>query len=221
VIPTQSSTNQNIFNLSTHCQPKTVLKRYESLDYPKTYLKTMEEGKAFAMNYPSPKAKKRKTTSNHWSIPLTAPAFTPLQEQQERDDLSPKDLEHLRQELYGLDTPPTIPEENELLLVKQMEVCIKDLSTESLENASSRLEAHEYCNTKAYYEALERCPDLVETETNPTMFLRATSYDVQVSFVRSLAGYSSTPLFNSWFCYPVDSSYSSGLSLESPQGHFR
>jgi hypothetical protein len=182
----------------------------------------MEKGKAFAMSTPyHPKAKKRKTTSTHWSIPLTAPAFTPLQEQQERDDLSRKDLEYLRQELYGLDTPLMVPEENERLLVKQLETCVKSFNTESLEQVSSRLEGHEYCDTKAYYEALECCPDLVETETNPKMFLRATNYDIEVSVVLVTDWLICNSSHSLDALVSIGSCYSSGLSLDSSQGNFR
>jgi hypothetical protein len=164
---------------------------------------------------------KHNSTSTHWSIPLTAPAFTPLQEQQERDELPRKDLEYLRQELYGLDTPLTVPEESVPVLVKRVQLFVKSLNTESSEPSSSRLEGHDYCDTKVYYEALERCPDLVEKETNPEMFLRATNYDIEVSTFWVIGGLIRSSTHFILVLVFKGSGYSSRLSLESAQGYFR
>jgi hypothetical protein len=130
----------------------------------------------------TPKAKRQKTAT-HWSIPLTAPAFTPIQEQEERDNLPEADREYLRQELYGQDQPLEIDEVEEQAILRQLEEYLTNFINEDVTatEEANTLSSHPYCDKTVYLEALERCPDIVEKETNPLMFLRATNYKVEVS----------------------------------------
>jgi hypothetical protein len=127
----------------------------------------------------SPAPKRRKTVT-HWSIPLTAPAFTPIQEQEERDNLPPREREYLRQELYGEDRPKHLNESSEQELVRQVDEYVEKYS-------DSEHGPGEHCDKTAYLEALERCPDLVEKETNTLMFLRGTNYNVETAAVRMMS----------------------------------
>jgi hypothetical protein len=101
-----------------------------------------------------------------WGVCLTAPAFTPIQEQEERDTLPPADHEYLRQELYGEDE---FMEETDAL------------AEESSLAVNSKIEEMEVSQKKDYIYALERCPDVVEKESNVPMFLRCENYDISVS----------------------------------------
>ncbi|KAG7345871.1 hypothetical protein IV203_004938 [Nitzschia inconspicua] len=127
--------------------------------------------------------RRSKTKPTHWSIPLTAPAFTPLQEQQERNELSHEDREYLRNELYGTEVPLNVSEDEEEELIRQFDECVKKLCNGSIEQTPRS----EYCDTRAYLEALEVCPDIVNQETYPIMFLRATNYDVEAAASRLMA----------------------------------
>ena len=139
---------------------------------------------------------KRQKTTTRWSIPLTAPEFTPIQEQEERDNLPEDEREYLRKELYGLDEPMELAREQEY--VKQfMEYVhsrvLNDINVNNNNNnheESSQGESdgcnqatgpkNEYCDKQAYLEALERCPDVLEQETSPLMFLKSENFDVKV-----------------------------------------
>jgi uncharacterized protein YabN with tetrapyrrole methylase and pyrophosphatase domain len=117
-----------------------------------------------------------------WGVCLTAPAFTPIQEQEERDALPPADREYLRQELYGEDTPCMEETETEALLAEEC-----DSSSRTLAAVHSKIEEMEDCQKKDYIYALERCPDVVEKETNVLMFLRCENYDISVSKASTVA----------------------------------
>lgn len=96
---------------------------------------------------------------------FTAPQITAGQEKSEREGVTKDERQRIESDLLG---PSTIVE-----------------TTDMIDSASSRLqEAMEKipdAKKRAYNEAMEVAPDLVEEESPPLAFMRAEDHDADVS----------------------------------------
>ena len=103
-----------------------------------------------------------------WSVSHSAPAFSPQEEQDEIDNLSPDEFKFIEDELHGarvfdyesFETPDQISKS-----LQQLDNCIRSHLPPSL--------------TTAYFEAIEKVPQIAQRETDPIMFLRTEHYDVE------------------------------------------
>lgn len=99
------------------------------------------------------------------SFSWSAPQFTKEDERRERESLTEDERSQIQADIFG--RGPTIRETSNLLADR----------TDRYHNALALLPASEKA---AYLIALERCPHLVRTETNPLLFLRADNYNAEV-----------------------------------------
>mmetsp|Transcript_88760 Transcript_88760/g.247022 ORF Transcript_88760/g.247022 Transcript_88760/m.247022 type:complete len:336 (-) Transcript_88760:305-1312(-) len=103
-----------------------------------------------------------------WSVSYSAPAFTPEEEQDEKDNLSPEEFQLIEDELHGkqvfdfdaFETPDQVSS-----FLDEFDRYIRNKLPPEL--------------TETYFEAMEKVPHLVQQETDPLMFLRAEFFDVE------------------------------------------
>ena len=119
----------------------------------------------YSSAFPSEEKSKVKRFIIMWGVPLTAPAFTPIQEQEERDSLPPNERTYLAEELYGRDQ-----------FLKEDD----DMITASIMAVQARIEEMDATEKADYVRAMEVVPELVQKETNVIMFLRCENYDIPV-----------------------------------------
>ena len=100
------------------------------------------------------------------SFSFTAPQFTNKQQEAEREKLSAEEREKIEADVYGVSVNTT--EETEELLEK------------SLAEFKEHFEALSDYDKTDYQEAVQRCPKLVETESDPLRFLRYDDFDAKV-----------------------------------------
>ena len=99
------------------------------------------------------------------SFSFTAPQFTEKQQEEERRGLSKEEHERIEADAYG--TALEIEETEELL-------------EKSLSEFKEHLEALSDYDKTDYQEALKRCPELVEKESDPIRFLRCEEFEAKV-----------------------------------------
>lgn len=108
-----------------------------------------------------------------WVVSYSAPGFSPEEEQNEKDNLSPEEHQMIEDELHGVpifdfdafETPDELPK-----ILEDFDDCIRNRLPKTL--------------TSTYLEALEKVPHLVQTETDPIMFLRTDHYNVEQAATR-------------------------------------
>ena len=97
----------------------------------------------------------------------SAPQFTAEDEQREREALTPSECEEIEHDICGIHQTPqheeSIDEEQ-----RRNKVC--DYVRECIAPSDKG----------AYLQALEQCPNLVEQETNPLLFLNAENNQIEV-----------------------------------------
>lgn len=99
---------------------------------------------------------------------FTAPRFTDEMKEAERKAMTEEERERIEAEMYGLATSAEEAKEE-----------TPEMVAEFLESFQSHLDSIEYKPT--YLEAIEKCPQILETESAPIRFLRAESFDAEVS----------------------------------------
>ena len=104
-----------------------------------------------------------------WRPSLTAPCFTKQNEQEERESLSPEEAKYLQSEITGIDDTFILDYET----THDIEHCVKEVEQYIDDNVGG-------VQKKEYLQALDKCPELVEKETNPIMFLRSENYNIEV-----------------------------------------
>ena len=104
------------------------------------------------------------------SFSFTAPQFTQRQQEAERRGLSEEERQRIEDDAYGTGTE--IVETEELL-------------EKSLAEFQEQLEVISDHEKTDYEAALERCPNLVETESAPIRFLRCEDFEAKVRTVCS------------------------------------
>ena len=95
---------------------------------------------------------------------LSAPTFTVEKERNERQSLSEKERQEIKNDLFGFkstESPQLLNEVRQILESKLLQM------------------PPEY--KSAYLQALARCPEIVNQESNPNAMLRAEDYDPLVS----------------------------------------
>jgi hypothetical protein len=103
---------------------------------------------------------------------FSAPRFTEEDEVEEVASMSEEERIEVTQDLYGTYTLPT--ETSDMIAG-----CMQ-----AMERALERIEPSE---KESYLQAKERCPELLETESNPLRFLRSQAYDPEVRLAISLS----------------------------------
>ena len=100
-------------------------------------------------------------------LSITAPQFTLEDELIERETLEDDELLAATSDMYG---NVEFDETQEMLDIGpiELETAIHDIPIEEKE---------------AYLEACERCPEIIQSESNYIMFLRSENYNVWVSFI--------------------------------------
>ena len=116
----------------------------------------------------------RQQEQHQWRPSMTAPCFTPQEEQEERDSLSNEEADYLQKEILG---------DNDTFIVdfesnNDVTICIQELK-QYIDESISMIDKKEYLH------AIQVCPHLVETETNPILFLRSENYNIKVRTARS------------------------------------
>ena len=109
---------------------------------------------------------------------FSAPVITTEQEKVERDNLSSEELSAVDADVHGRKVPGAF-EENETLRQTG-----PSLFAEALEALP------EDVNKREYLEALEQCPEIVEQEMDPIVFLRSQDFDAHVRFIYVVLGIS-------------------------------
>jgi hypothetical protein len=99
------------------------------------------------------------------SFTYSAPEMTPEEEREELEQLSTEERQQIKDDIYGRG----LFEETEEMW---------SAGRSQLKEALYLLPAQE---KDAYLEALERCPDVVQTETDFIAFMRADEYCAEVS----------------------------------------
>jgi len=108
-----------------------------------------------------------------WALSYSAPGFFPKDEQDEKNNLSPEEYAFIEDELHGkqvfdfdsFETPEQVSKS-----VRELRECMQNQLDKKL--------------TATYFEALEKVPHLVHTETEPIMFLRTEHYDIENAATR-------------------------------------
>jgi hypothetical protein len=95
-------------------------------------------------------------------LSITAPLFTADDERLERETLTPEEIDAANQDILGTFS---FEETDEMKVHGPVE----------LQKALDEIPHEE---KEAYLEALERVPHLVQTESNPILFLRSENYNV-------------------------------------------
>lgn len=98
------------------------------------------------------------------SISLSAPKFSSEDERLEREGLTTKEIESIQCDLYG-----SLSDEDEANTPSSSEM------EEELRNELGKIPPEE---KEAYLEALALCPDIVQAESNPILFLNTSSSPV-------------------------------------------
>ena len=111
-----------------------------------------------------------------WRPSLTAPCFTKQNEQEERESLSPEEAKYLQSEITGIDDTFIFDYE----ATHDIEHCVKEVEQYIASDTISAMQK------KEYLQALDKCPNLVENETNPIMFLRSENYNIEVRSINTL-----------------------------------
>jgi len=103
-----------------------------------------------------------------WSAPL----FTNVEEQEEREGLKEDELLRIREDLYGI----------KLSTDSRLDYGHGMSESEAIQALHSCLERGIPDTEKAaYQEAIRKCPDIVKAETNPLLFLWAEDFNIEVS----------------------------------------
>ena len=104
-------------------------------------------------------------------LSITAPQFTIEDELIERETLDDDELLAATSDMYG---NVEFDETQEMLDIGpiELETAIHDIPIEEKE---------------AYLEACERCPEIIQSESNYIIFLRSENYNVWVSFLVCVA----------------------------------
>ena len=118
---------------------------------------------------PSSSSKHHHEQLHTWRPSLTAPCFTKQNEQEERESLSPEEAKYLQSEITGIDDTFILDYET----THDIEHCVKEVEQYIDDNVGG-------VQKKEYLQALDKCPELVEKETNPIMFLRSENYNIEV-----------------------------------------
>ena len=105
---------------------------------------------------------------------ITAPRFSEDDEQRERESVSPEEWAEIQRDLYGQDASSDIEE--------------VDDSLESKLTVKAAIAALEESKRSANEGALAKCPELVDSESDPVRFLRCCDRD-SMEAARLLAGY--------------------------------
>ena len=111
----------------------------------------------------------RQQEQHQWRPSMTAPCFTPHEEQEERDSLSKDEAEYIQKEILGDNDTFIVDYESN----NDVNVCVTQLN-QFIEDSISMSDKKEYLH------AQQVCPQLVQTETNPIMFLRSENYNIKV-----------------------------------------
>lgn len=99
---------------------------------------------------------------------FSAPRFTDEMMEAEKNAMTEEHRNRIEAEVYGLETSDRGAKEE-----------TSEMMAESLESFQSHLDSIQHKPT--YLQAVDKCPELFETESAPIRFLRAESYDTEVS----------------------------------------
>ncbi len=99
---------------------------------------------------------------------FTAPHVSPEQERAERESLSDETRQQIHDDMYGVDQEKDIEKNSQI-------------SEEALEGLFQAIERIPMRQKKEYLEAMDRAPQLVQTESEPRMFLLCEKSNCEVS----------------------------------------
>ena len=99
---------------------------------------------------------------------FSAPVITEEDEQVERDNLTEEERQTVYDDLHG----------SGVHRIQETE----DMRAQGLVEMEQHLTSVPQEKKRDYLEAMKRCPDLVEEESNPLLFLRTDDYDAKVSY---------------------------------------
>ena len=111
--------------------------------------------------------------ASSFGFSYTAPQFTKEDEEKEIADLTPKAKEGILDDLYGRNS-------NELI----MDGDVPEITAEQLAAVRDAMDRIPIEDRSGFIKASVRCPELIEIETDPAIFLRHENYDAELAAKR-------------------------------------